>query len=134
MLNQQSYKSNNQINKSKVESTNFFSKGFQLLLNKLSLFSFICCLNAVHIIQIRVLTIGWNIKILLICLILICNWYKEEFLSNIFLMLAFVLQSFERAMKFSFEKQHVWMQFALSLISAGKVSWTIIYFKECLNL
>ncbi|KAG8183981.1 hypothetical protein JTE90_001514 [Oedothorax gibbosus] len=31
-----------------------------------------------------------------------------------------LVDSFERAMKFSFEKQHVWMQFALSLISAGK--------------
>ncbi|CAL1283803.1 unnamed protein product [Larinioides sclopetarius] len=31
-----------------------------------------------------------------------------------------LVDSFERAMKFSFEKQHVWMQFALSLISSGK--------------
>ena len=32
-------------------------------------------------------------------------------------------QFYDRAMKFSFENVHVWIQFALSLISAGRVSY-----------
>lgn len=35
--------------------------------------------------------------------------------------LCILLQTFERAMKFSFDEFHVWYQFALSLICAEKV-------------
>ncbi|KAF8793573.1 Tetratricopeptide repeat protein 7B like protein [Argiope bruennichi] len=45
-----------------------------------------------------------------------------------------LVDSFERAMKFSFEKQHVWMQFALSLISAGKYARAYLVLHEVARL
>ncbi|GBM52501.1 Tetratricopeptide repeat protein 7B [Araneus ventricosus] len=45
-----------------------------------------------------------------------------------------LVDSFERAMKFSFEKQHVWMQFALSLISSGKYARAYLVLHEVSRL
>uniref|UniRef100_A0A224YL41 Calmodulin binding protein n=1 Tax=Rhipicephalus zambeziensis TaxID=60191 RepID=A0A224YL41_9ACAR len=43
-------------------------------------------------------------------------------------------ESFERAMKFSFEEYHVWMQFSLSLLSSGKHLRATLMLKECARL
>ncbi|KAH7932952.1 hypothetical protein HPB49_005251 [Dermacentor silvarum] len=43
-------------------------------------------------------------------------------------------ESFERAMKFSFEEYHVWMQFSLSLLSYGKHLRATLMLKECARL
>ncbi|KAH6924627.1 hypothetical protein HPB50_020860 [Hyalomma asiaticum] len=43
-------------------------------------------------------------------------------------------ESFERAMKFSFEEYHVWMQFSLSLLSSGKHLRATLMLKECSRL
>lgn len=40
-----------------------------------------------------------------------------------------VLQSFERSMKFAFEEPHVWMQYALSLVSMGHYAQALAVFK-----
>ncbi|GIY07672.1 tetratricopeptide repeat protein 7B [Caerostris extrusa] len=45
-----------------------------------------------------------------------------------------LVESFERAMKFSFDKQHVWMQFALSLISSGKFARAYLVLQEVSRL
>lgn len=43
-------------------------------------------------------------------------------------------ESFERAMKFGFEEVHVWNQFALSLVSAGKYSRALLILEELSRL
>ncbi|KAH9380268.1 hypothetical protein HPB48_018188 [Haemaphysalis longicornis] len=43
-------------------------------------------------------------------------------------------ESFERAMKFSFEEYHVWMQFSLALLSSGKHLRATLMLKECARL
>ncbi|XP_041353542.1 tetratricopeptide repeat protein 7B-like isoform X2 [Gigantopelta aegis] len=43
-------------------------------------------------------------------------------------------ESFERAMRFSFQEFHIWNQFANSLICAGKHSRAILVLKECSRL
>ncbi|XP_022249921.1 tetratricopeptide repeat protein 7B-like isoform X2 [Limulus polyphemus] len=43
-------------------------------------------------------------------------------------------ESFEGAMKFSFEEYHIWFQFALSLISAGKHGQGFLVLQECARL
>ncbi|XP_015922937.1 tetratricopeptide repeat protein 7B isoform X2 [Parasteatoda tepidariorum] len=45
-----------------------------------------------------------------------------------------LVDSFERAMKFAFEEQHIWTQFALSLISAGKHSRAYMVLHEVARL
>ncbi|XP_054715583.1 tetratricopeptide repeat protein 7B-like [Uloborus diversus] len=45
-----------------------------------------------------------------------------------------LVDSFERAMKFAFEEQHVWNQFALSLISSGKYSRAYFVLHEVARL
>ncbi|XP_067681303.1 tetratricopeptide repeat protein 7B-like [Haliotis asinina] len=42
--------------------------------------------------------------------------------------------SFERAMRFSFEEFHIWHQFANSLICAGKYSRAVLVLRECTRL
>lgn len=42
-------------------------------------------------------------------------------------MFFFPIQCLERAMKFAFEEFHLWYQFALSLMAAGKVSEPLSY-------
>ncbi|XP_033733793.1 tetratricopeptide repeat protein 7B-like [Pecten maximus] len=43
-------------------------------------------------------------------------------------------ESFERAMRFSFEEFHIWHQFANSLICAGKYTRALLVLKECSRL
>ncbi|ELT88701.1 hypothetical protein CAPTEDRAFT_175698 [Capitella teleta] len=43
-------------------------------------------------------------------------------------------ETFERAMKFSFDEFHIWYQFALSLICANQVCRAFLVLKECLRL
>nr|KAG5714599.1 hypothetical protein BaRGS_007045 [Batillaria attramentaria] len=43
-------------------------------------------------------------------------------------------ESFERALRFSFEEFHIWHQFANSLICAGKYSRALLVLKECHRL
>ncbi|KFM58237.1 Tetratricopeptide repeat protein 7B, partial [Stegodyphus mimosarum] len=45
-----------------------------------------------------------------------------------------LVESFERAMKFAFEEQHVWTQFALSLISSGKYNRAYLVLHEVARL
>ncbi|XP_006814761.1 tetratricopeptide repeat protein 7B-like [Saccoglossus kowalevskii] len=40
-------------------------------------------------------------------------------------------ESFDRSMRFSFEEFHLWMQFALSLICAGKYQRALLVLREC---
>lgn len=42
--------------------------------------------------------------------------------------LVIIFQSFEKAMRFSFEEFHIWHQFANALICAGKVKLTSGFF------
>ncbi|XP_014672709.1 PREDICTED: tetratricopeptide repeat protein 7B-like [Priapulus caudatus] len=43
-------------------------------------------------------------------------------------------ETFERAMKFSFEDFHIWFQFALALICSGKYKRALHVLKECMNI
>lgn len=43
-------------------------------------------------------------------------------------------EALDRTMKFSFQEFHMWHQFALSLMSAGKYSRALIVFQECAQL
>ncbi|XP_070577120.1 tetratricopeptide repeat protein 7B-like isoform X2 [Ptychodera flava] len=43
-------------------------------------------------------------------------------------------ETFDRSMRFSFEEFHLWMQFALSLISAGKYERALLVLTECNRL
>ena len=45
-----------------------------------------------------------------------------------------LFQTFDRAMKFSFEEFHIWYQFALSLVAAEKYSRALPVLKECLRI
>ncbi|XP_025105201.1 LOW QUALITY PROTEIN: tetratricopeptide repeat protein 7B-like [Pomacea canaliculata] len=45
-----------------------------------------------------------------------------------------LFESFERALRFSFEEFHIWHQFANSLICAGKYSRALLVLKECYRL
>ncbi|XP_035208898.1 tetratricopeptide repeat protein 7B-like [Stegodyphus dumicola] len=45
-----------------------------------------------------------------------------------------LVESFERAMKFAFDEQHVWTQFALSLISSGKYNRAYLVLHEVARL
>lgn len=48
--------------------------------------------------------------------------------------LFFFLQSFERAMKFSHEQPHVWLQWSLCLISLGRYVHGFAVLKEAVRL
>ncbi|CDQ64499.1 unnamed protein product [Oncorhynchus mykiss] len=50
------------------------------------------------------------------------------------MLLIFVLQCLERAMKFAFEEFHLWYQLALSLMAAGKSARAVKVLKECIRL
>ncbi|KAI0239521.1 Tetratricopeptide repeat protein 7B [Lamellibrachia satsuma] len=43
-------------------------------------------------------------------------------------------ETFERAMRFSFEEFHIWYQFGLSLMCSQKYSQAVLVFKECMRL